>query len=121
MPIATYIAVALDCPDPRALAGFYAAILGGEIDGDDEWINLTLPSGETVSFQPSPGYQAPVWPSEDGSQQAHLDLRVPDVDAAEKEVLALGARVLDAGSPERNWRVYADPVGHPFCLCGPRG
>ena len=31
-------------------------------------------------------------------------------------VLALGAtrHVLQPGG---NWRVYVDPVGHPFCLC----
>lgn len=46
-------------------------------------------------------------------QQAHLDIDVPDLDAAEPAVLALGAvRLHDAGG----WRIYADPAGHPFCL-----
>lgn len=43
MPIATLRAVALDCPDPLALARFYAAILGGEPEAEDEtgrWIDL---------------------------------------------------------------------------------
>jgi hypothetical protein len=44
----------------------------------------------------------------------HLDIRVADVDEAEPEVLALGARRLTGGGAD--FRVYADPVGHPFCL-----
>jgi hypothetical protein len=40
------------------------------------------------------------------------------VDALERahpRVLALGGRLLESA---RGWRVYADPVGHPFCLVG---
>ncbi len=43
-----------------------------------------------------------------------------DIEADEKRVLELGATVLertDQLHPEANWRVYADPAGHPFCLC----
>lgn len=33
-------------------------------------------------------------------------------------MLALGARVLDREDDEKKgFRVYADPAGHPFCLC----
>jgi hypothetical protein len=38
------------------------------------------------------------------------------LDAAERAVLALGARRLDAGEGGRSFRVFADPAGHPFCL-----
>jgi hypothetical protein len=37
------------------------------------------------------------------------------VDAAEPAVVALGARRLRA-ERETGFRVFADPVGHPFCL-----
>jgi hypothetical protein len=47
--------------------------------------------------------------------QVHVDIRVPDVEAATGEVLALGARRLSR-APERGFRVFADPAGHPFCL-----
>nr|WP_285801955.1 VOC family protein [Streptomyces sp. McG2] len=46
----------------------------------------------------------------------HIGLTVPDLEAAESQVLALGARPLDT-RPDRSFRVYADPSGHPFCLC----
>jgi hypothetical protein len=39
---------------------------------------------------------------------------VGDLDAAEDEVLKLGARNLFAGG--ESFRVYSDPSGHPFCL-----
>jgi catechol 2,3-dioxygenase-like lactoylglutathione lyase family enzyme len=120
MPIATMRAVALDCPDPLALARFYAAILGGEPEAEDEtgnWVDLEGHEGTSLAFQAAPGHVPPVWPSTDGSQQLHLDLTVEDLDTAEAQVLALGATLLDTGDPTRNWRVYSDPAGHPFCLC----
>ncbi|MEU5699547.1 VOC family protein [Streptomyces aurantiacus] len=117
MALAKLGAVVLDCPDPRALAAFYAGMLGGTIEEEADWIDLRLPAGGTLAFQAAPGHVPPKWPSPDASQQLHLDLTVEDLDAAEKEVLALGAKVLEADDRKRTWRVYADPAGHPFCLC----
>ncbi|GGX61547.1 VOC family protein [Streptomyces minutiscleroticus] len=109
--------VVLDCPDPRALAGFYAEVLGGSVEGEGDWVDLKVRGGRTLAFQAAPGYVPPRWPAPDASQQFHLDLVVDDLDTAEKAVLALGATVLDAADRERSFRVYADPAGHPFCLC----
>ncbi|WP_046504307.1 VOC family protein [Streptomyces odonnellii] len=121
MAIAKLGTVVLDCPDPVALAGFYAQVLGGEIeeveDAGEEWVELNGTGGTTLAFQLAPGFVPPAWPSPNGSQQFHLDLDVTNLDAAEKEVLALGATVLDAADRTRTFRVYADPAGHPFCLC----
>lgn len=119
MAIAKLDVVVLDCPDPAALAGFYAELLGGKASGEGEWVDLEVPGGGVrLAFQQAPGFMAPEWPSAERSQQFHLDLNVEDdMDAAEKRVLALGATVLDAEDRERGFRLYADPVGHPFCLC----
>ncbi|GAA3790533.1 VOC family protein [Streptomyces chiangmaiensis] len=40
-------------------------------------------------------------------------------EAAQEKALALGARPLDVNHPngKRDFRVYADPAGHPFCRC----
>jgi hypothetical protein len=57
----------------------------------------------------------PRWPDPERPQQLHLDIRVEDVDAAERVVLDLGAARLPARD-ESGFRVFADPVGHPFCL-----
>lgn len=117
MSVATVGAVVLDCPDPRALAAFYAGIVGGTVEGEDDWVDLSVPGGPVLAFQAAPGHEPPRWPAADRSQQFHLDLTVDDLDAAEKEVLALGAKPLDTEDRSRTFRVYADPAGHPFCLC----
>jgi catechol-2,3-dioxygenase len=117
MALAELGAVVLDCPDPGALAAFYAEVLGGTVEGEGDWVDLKVPGGQSLAFQAAPGFVAPEWPSPDRSQQFHLDLTVGDLDAAEAGVLALGAKPLDAADHSRNFRVYADPAGHPFCLC----
>src|SRR5919204_989508 len=41
-------AVALDCPNPRSLAGFYAKLLGWQVDesqSNDQWVELADPAG----------------------------------------------------------------------------
>ncbi|MEU2571747.1 VOC family protein [Streptomyces althioticus] len=117
MSVAKVGAVVLDCPDPHALAGFYAAVVGGTPEGEGDWVDLAVPGGPTLAFQRAEGHVPPRWPAADRSQQFHLDLTVEDLDAAEKEVLALGAKPLEAEDRSRTFRVYADPAGHPFCLC----
>ena len=104
----------LDCPDPRALAEFYRGLVGGTIQADgDDWVDLRIDGiGAKLSFQQSPDYAAPVWPSDDGDQQAHLDIAVPDLAGAHDDVLVLGARHIESHG---TFRVYLDPVGHPFC------
>ncbi|MFL4904561.1 VOC family protein [Streptomyces sp. MMS24-I2-30] len=112
--------VVLDCPDPRALADFYAGVLGGTVETDSAdatWVDLKVPGGQALAFQAAPGYVPPTWPTPDQSQQCHLDLVVEDLDTAEQGVLALGATPLDTDDRSRSFRVYADPAGHPFCLC----
>jgi catechol-2,3-dioxygenase len=107
--------VVIDTPDPHALATFYAELLGLEVKGDpgDDWVWATG-AGHRLAFQQAPNLQPPDWPDPDRPQQFHLDVKVDDVDEAEPKVLALGARRLPGEGDD--FRVYADPVGHPFCL-----
>ncbi|MEW9521580.1 VOC family protein [Streptomyces tubercidicus] len=112
--------VALDCPDPRALANFYAEMLDWQVTGgDDEWIEIAGPTGRTLAFQAVADYRPPSWPGQDVPQQLHLDFDVAraDIDEAERKVLALGAKLVQSDEQLRDWRVYLDPAGHPFCLC----
>jgi len=110
-------AVVMDSADPRGLAQFWAEVLGGRVEADDEtWVTLDEPTGRRLAFQLSPDHEPPVFPDPHGSQQFHLDVEVDDVDRAESAVLELGAtRVTDAPG-EENFRVFRDPSGHPFCL-----
>jgi catechol 2,3-dioxygenase-like lactoylglutathione lyase family enzyme len=107
----------IDCPEPRALAAFYAAVLGMRVNEDgDDWVVIgRVPGARELAFQRAPVFVPPRWPDPRHPQQLHLDIRVDDVDEAERAVLALGARRLPA-EREQGFRVFADPVGHPFCL-----
>ncbi|MEU4927133.1 VOC family protein [Streptomyces yokosukanensis] len=122
--VARFRNVVLDCPDPLALAAFYAAVAGGEPHAEDEeWVVLQVPDGPRLGFQRVEGYTAPEWPRADvNGQQFHLDFDAgstwAQIDAAHERVLALGARPLDlTGRETKDFQVYADPAGHPFCLC----
>ena len=117
--IAHYSLFALDCPDAWALAGFYSGITGWDIDrrsspGDD-WVTLASDTGATLAFQQVEDYAAPMWPGGGHPQQAHADFDVVDLDVGEAQVLALGARKTEF-QPGTTFRVFLDPVGHPFCL-----
>jgi catechol 2,3-dioxygenase-like lactoylglutathione lyase family enzyme len=99
------------------MAAFYSAVLGLPVTDDDpEWTEIALSGGIVLAFQQAPDHIPPVWPSAEHPQQMHLDLSVTDMDLAEQQVLALGARKHEH-QPGRNFRVYLDPAGHPFCLC----
>ena len=117
--IGTIESVVLDTADPWGLARFYCAVLGLEIlRQDGGWIDIGRPGspGPTLSFQHAPDHQPPRWPDPTHPQQFHLDIHIEgDIEEAEKKVLALGATKLGDGG--KTFRVYADPSGHPFCLC----
>lgn len=119
MPLARLRSVVLDCPDPRALADFYSAVIGGEIaHAEDDWVTLVV-DGLRVAFQLAEDFAAPTWPTGGRPQQFHLDLTVDDVDAVEPRLLELGAtkHEVQPGEAEGDtFRVYLDPAGHPFCL-----
>jgi hypothetical protein len=113
---------ALDCPDPLALADFYASVTGLEVEplgdfppADVTWIELLNGTMPTLGFQKVENYVAPTWPEGAVPQQGHLDFWVDDLDASEAHVLGVGATKA-AFQPGETFRVYLDPVGHPFCL-----
>jgi predicted enzyme related to lactoylglutathione lyase len=117
MAIARYPVLALDCPDPKALAEFYGALLDWKIESsDDDWCTIRAEYGDSLAFQKVDPYQAPQWPGQERPQQMHLDVTVDDLDQAERAVLALGATKHDH-QPGTTFRVFLDPAGHPFCLC----
>ncbi len=118
--IARMHAVVLDCPDPKALAEFYAALLGWAVTYDrGDWVTISDGVATPLSFQRAEGHTPPRWPDPTHSQQFHIDVTVDDIDKAEAEVLALGAvkHEHQPVGPYDGFRVYLDPAGHPFCLC----
>jgi predicted enzyme related to lactoylglutathione lyase len=111
--------VVFDAADLNAESTFWARLLGGTVDAEDDW-HMVLVKGEPqVGVQLAPHHVPPEWP-EGTPQQIHLDLWVDDFEEAHTEVMSAGAKLLQAAvsteSPD-NFQVYADPAGHPFCLC----
>jgi catechol 2,3-dioxygenase-like lactoylglutathione lyase family enzyme len=107
--------IVFGCPDPRALGSFYAELLGMRIIRED-WVVVARDESSfpRLAFGDGPAeYRPPRWPDPEHPQQLHLDFPVSNLEAAEEVTLRLGATPLqDKG----DYRSYADPVGHPFCL-----
>jgi catechol 2,3-dioxygenase-like lactoylglutathione lyase family enzyme len=111
--------IAVEAPDPPALARFYATLLDWPVVEEQPGtaVLATSPTGPFVVFQQADGYVPPVWPPQDGQQRPmlHLDVQVGDLDEAVAEAVSLGA-TLAQEQPQPHVRVLLDPVGHPFCL-----
>ena len=114
--IGKWQSLVIDCEDPDKLASFYQELLGMiRVQENDEWISIgDADDRPAMDFQRVERLVRPQWPDADHPQQMHVDVLVADLDAAEAEVLRLGATSLDAGTD--TFRVYTDPSGHPFCL-----
>jgi predicted enzyme related to lactoylglutathione lyase len=111
--------IVFDAADLKTESTFWAGMLAGMVEAEDEWHTVSVNGEPRLGFQLAPNHVPPEWP--DGTpQQIHLDLYVDDIAASHGEAVALGATLLkaasDTGSPE-GFQVYADPAGHPFCLC----
>jgi hypothetical protein len=110
-PAARLVAVSLDCADPRPLADFYLALLGGrQLWASESSVGVEVP-GAVLVPQRVDDYVPPAWP---GASIVHLDLTADDIDTAARRAIALGAS--EPEQPDQRWRVLLDPAGHPFCL-----
>jgi hypothetical protein len=126
--------ITFDCPDAQSLASFYAEVMDMPerfLDTPDR-VEIGNDRGRTrLAFATVRDYRRPTWPDPTYPQQLHLDIPAFDAervrardDSTEpawfsprwhERVLDLGASRLPhlgGGCP-----VYADPVGHVFCLC----
>ena len=108
--------VVIDCPEPHELAPFYEGLLGMvHLEGSPDFVlsqqEARLPM---LGFQRVMPYVAPRWPDPAHGAQMHFDIKFDDAPAAIVVAERLGAVRLPPGG---SCPVYADPVGHPFCLC----
>lgn len=98
--------IVLQCPWAEERVAMSA--LYGDLLLLDPWDVPHLVFDEGTPDDPRPRWPDPAYP-----QQMHLDIRVGDVDAADALVIDRGATRLAAFDDHR---VYADIIGHPFCL-----
>ena len=113
--------VVFDAADIAAESSFWAGVLGGSVvpDDDDGWHSVVVDGEWQLAVQHAPNHVQPDWPN-GTQQQMHLDLYVDALGPAHEHVIGLGARILKAADDpdaEQGFQVYADPAGHPFCLC----
>ena len=94
--------VVIDCPEPAELEAFYQALLGTD-------------RAVTLAFQAASPYVAPRWPDPAFPAQMHFDVAVDDPDPVLSRVERFG--VVQLPPQGGTCPVYADPAGHPFCLC----
>jgi predicted enzyme related to lactoylglutathione lyase len=111
--------VVIDCPDPVALATFWAEVTGGTVDdevhGDPPRYVAVAPAAEGgtwLTLQRVPEAKT-------GKNRLHLDLYPEDLHEASSRIEALGGSTVsdeDVREFGFRWRVMADPAGNEFCL-----
>jgi Glyoxalase-like domain len=110
--VATYVkSLTFDCADALVVARFWAAALGGEVDGD---------ATSEKAFVEAPGWGGPnLWfqrvpEAKTAKLRLHFDLRAPDgVGEEVKRLESLGATVL---ATHGDLVVMLDPEGNEFCV-----
>jgi predicted enzyme related to lactoylglutathione lyase len=110
--------VVFDAPDLEAESGFWAGVLDGTVDAEEDWHMVMVDGAPRIGVQLAPDHVPPDWPGGEPKQQIHLDLWVADFPSSHERVMSLGAKVLqetERGDGD-SFQVYADPAGHPFCL-----
>src|SRR4051812_49862224 len=107
--------IVVDSRDPARLVRFWAALLGGApVDRALGWSHVQPPDSPRMSFQPVPEPKAL-------KNRLHLDVDVPDIEAAAVRCAELGAsRVGEVVTDESgSFQVMLDPEGNEFCLVIP--
>jgi hypothetical protein len=109
-------AVSLDTTDPAGLADFWRQLLDLEVMFESEDFVALQGAAVLITTQRVVDHQPPDWPASGTPKQLHFELAVDDLDRAEAEALALGARKAATQPAPDSWRVLLDPAGHPFCV-----
>ncbi|NNE11375.1 MAG: VOC family protein [Ilumatobacter sp.] len=114
MPIGSLHEIVVDCSNPEALARFWQALIGGDVDVEtSDWVVL---DGDDLGFYI--GFQR-VPEQKSGKNRVHLDVEVDDLDQAIDEAEQLGARKIGGvvdDDETGTFQVMADPGGNEFCF-----
>ena len=111
--------VNIDCNDPRRVAQFWGAVLGWEVQQNEDVLWMS------ESGAPFPDLLlvfAPVPERKAAKNRIHLDVSPVGCDRDEEvaRLEGLGATRVDVGQGDQPWVVLADPEGNEFCVLGRR-
>ena len=112
MPIGSLHEIVVDCANPEALARFWQALIGGEVDVESQdWAGLDGDDeGFYIAFQR-------VTEGKSGKNRVHFDVDVDDLATAVDEAEQLGARKIGAVVDDDDggtMQAMADPGGNEF-------
>ncbi|HEX9855134.1 MAG TPA: VOC family protein [Acidimicrobiia bacterium] len=134
------VQVAVDCHDPHALADFWAAVMGYEVEFDDDFIRGLIAAGQAteddviehnghVQWKTAAACRDPegkhprllfqqVPEPKSVKNRWHLDIHIGEGRESEIErFMALGATHLwDGRQGPHTWVTLADPEGNEFCV-----
>jgi len=124
----TFTELSIDCADPASLARFWCAVLGYEVqDEEDGLVMIGSPAVPEGKDRPGPVPPALTFArvpeGKSVKNRLHLDLNPTDRDQAEevRRLLDLGARPADVGQTgAESWVTLADPEGNEFCVLAGR-
>ena len=112
MAIGVLHEIVVDCSNPEALARFWQALIGGDVEVESaDWVGL---DGDEMGFYI--GFQK-VPEKKTGKNRVRLDVEVDDLDQAVDEAEQLGARTIGSRveDDDGTFQVMADPGGNEFC------
>ena len=76
-----------DTADLAAESGFWAGLLGGTVEAEDDWHSVVVDGEWRLGVQLAPNHVPPDWPDGTPQQQIHLDLWVDDLEAAHEKAV----------------------------------
>jgi predicted enzyme related to lactoylglutathione lyase len=122
------------CENPVALAEFWAAVLGYEVERvDGEFAEKLVELGvspdeldsECAARDPTGNGARLYFQRKEKTRTAtaplHLDINVEDPDAEIERIRGLGASIVETrtrslGPFSETWTIMRDPEGNPFCV-----
>jgi predicted enzyme related to lactoylglutathione lyase len=106
------VAIGVDVADLDRAAGFWSEVLGvRKVQRKGQYLTFEpLESGISIYLQKVPERKS-------AKNRVHLDILVKDLEAAQKQVEALGGKTLQAISEDGSrWVVMQDLDGNEFCI-----
>lgn len=109
------ISIVVDCAQPRQLAEFWQAMVGGVIveeTASEDWVAIEgMAQFDYLGFQQVPEAKT-------SKNRTHIDVMVGNVEASREYACALGATVVGAVVEQQIFRfqVMTDPEDNEFCL-----